>query len=192
MIQSDHSSGNLSPQALCHIVLRTTPDHYEHMINFYLNILGGTITHKTHRLCFMTYDHEHHRVAFVVDPTAGMKVPGHPQVGLHHVAFGFARLIDLVVSYEGKKAQGIQPDWCVNHGMSTSMYYRDPDGNELEFQVDNFDTVQEAIDFMSSPAFEQNPVGVDFDPEDLVRRVRSGENDVTIKARPNIGRRDRK
>ncbi len=27
---------------------------------------------------------------------------------------------------------------------------------------------------MRSPAFERNPIGVDFDPDDLVQRFRSG------------------
>jgi len=72
------------------------------------------------------------------------------------------------------------------------MYYQDPDGNGIEFQVDNFDSASEAVAFMESDAFAENPVGVDFDPDEFVRRVRGGEDERLIKARPNIGPRDRR
>jgi len=38
----------------------------------------------------------------------------------------------------------------VNHRPTTSMYYRDPDGNRVELQIDNFPTAKEGQD--SSPA----------------------------------------
>ena len=79
--------------------------------------------------------------------------------------------------------------WCVNHGPTTSMYYRDPDGNLLETQTDNFDTPEEANDFMASESFMQNPVGTDFDPQDLIRRLKAGEDHASIKKRTEIGRR---
>ncbi|OTA99248.1 hypothetical protein M426DRAFT_16650 [Hypoxylon sp. CI-4A] len=189
---SGHQTKGLSPNALCHVVLRTTPEGYEPLVDFYLKLLGAKITHKSHRLAFLSYDYEHHRLAVVADPNSHRRRPEGPQVGLHHVAFGFDKLRDLATSYEQKKALGIQPVWCVNHGMSTSMYYEDPDGNEIEFQVDNFDTVEEAVKFMASKDFEENPVGVDYDGEEFVRRVKSGESEKSIKARPNIGVRDRK
>lgn len=45
---------------------------------------------------------------------------------------------------------------CVNHGPTTSIYYRDPDGNDIETQVDNFDTTAEADEFFASEAFAIN------------------------------------
>ncbi|KAI1808013.1 Glyoxalase/Bleomycin resistance protein/Dihydroxybiphenyl dioxygenase [Daldinia bambusicola] len=200
---SPDKSKRISPEALCHFVLRTTADNFDRMVDFYLTMLGARVSHQSHRLCFMTYDYEHHRIAIMKDPTAvprssssssssSSKEGGAPQVGLHHVAFGFKTLRDLVTSYEEKKAAGILPVWSVNHGMSTSMYYEDPDGNQLEFQVDNFDTVPEAVAFMASPEFAENPIGANFDPEVFVQRVKSGEDEKSIKARPNIGPRDRR
>lgn len=81
------------------------------------------------------------------------------------------------------------PFWCVNHGQTTSLYYHDPDGNEIETQVDNFDTSEEATAFFGSAKFEENPIGVDSDPEDLATRLQSGESDISIKKRPCIGAR---
>ena len=54
------------------------------------------------------------------------------------------------------------------------MYYRDPDGNQLEFQTDLM-IADDANDFMRSDAFEKNPIGEPFDPEELVARYDAGE-----------------
>jgi hypothetical protein len=54
------------------------------------------------------------------------------------------------------------------------MYYRDPDGNRVELQIDNFATAKEGQDWMLSPAFDRNPIGVEYDPDTLVERFRSG------------------
>ena len=54
------------------------------------------------------------------------------------------------------------------------MYYNDPDGNGLEFQVDNYDTMEGAVGFFSSPAFARNPIGVDYDPDLLLKKMREG------------------
>jgi hypothetical protein len=69
------------------------------------------------------------------------------------------------------------------------MYYEDSDGNKLESQVDNFDTPAQANEFINSALFRENPVGTDFDPEELVKRVRSGEDHAFIKKRIEIGPR---
>jgi len=69
------------------------------------------------------------------------------------------------------------------------MYYEDPDGTEVETQVDNYDTAEEGVEFIEGESFAENPIGVDFDPEVLVRRVRNGEDEKRIKERANIGPR---
>ena len=77
----------------------------------------------------------------------------------------------------------------MNHGVTTSLYYNDPDGNMLETQVDNFGTAEEANEYMSSPAFTENPIGADFDPEELIKRIEAGEDDASLKMRDNVGPR---
>ncbi|PVH83862.1 Glyoxalase/Bleomycin resistance protein/Dihydroxybiphenyl dioxygenase [Cadophora sp. DSE1049] len=180
----------IRPAELCHVVLRTTPAKYEAMVDWYVQFLGGRVSHGAKSITFIAYDHEHHRIG-IVPRSDAIPRPSRdrPIVGLGHVAFGFKTLSDLATSYEQKKAAGYKPVWVINHGITTSIYYADPDGNEVETQVDNFDTVQEAIDFMDGPEFTENPYGVEYDPDELVRRVRSGEDDRSIKKRPSIGPR---
>ena len=69
------------------------------------------------------------------------------------------------------------------------MYYKDPDGNSVETQVDNFDTAEEVNEFLASAQFAEKPIGTDFDPEELGRRVQSGEDHASIKKRIEIGPR---
>lgn len=159
-------------------------------MNWYINFVGGHATHTAKTITFIAYDEEHHRIGITPRQDAVPRpTDGRPIIGLGHVAFGYKNLSELATCYEQKKKAGVSPVWAVNHGPTTSMYYRDPDGNEVETQVDNFDTVEETIAFMEGPEFEENPMGVDFDPDEFVRRVRSGEDERAIKKRPNIGPR---
>ena len=70
-----------------------------------------------------------------------------------------------------------------------SMYFADPDGNGVETQVDNFDTEDACMSFISGEKFAENPIGVDYDPEEFVRRVRKGDDQSVLKTRPDIGPR---
>ena len=137
----------------------------------------------------ISWDHEHHRMVIVSDPSHVPTLNKRQATGIYHIALTLPTLTDLADSYEQKKAHSILPHWPVNHGISTSMYYYDPDGNEMELQVDNFDTPEEAEEFMNSPDFSINGIGVDIVPEDWVKQLRSGVDEETLKKRPIIGKR---
>jgi hypothetical protein len=65
--------------------------------------------------------------------------------------------------------------WTINHGPTTSLYYADPDGNRVELQIDNFETEADLKGWMQSGAFDANPIGVVFDPDELVNRYTQGD-----------------
>ena len=123
------------------------------------------------------------------DPSHTVVQDKRTAAGIYHIAFTLGSLAELAAKYTELKAAGMEPHWPVNHGMSTSMYYFDPDGNELEFQVDNFDTGVEALAFMGTGEYARNPIGVDIDLGDWLRRVKSGEDEASLKKRPEIGQR---
>ena len=106
-----------------------------------------------------------------------------------HVSFAYDTLPDLLLAYRQRKARGIEPLWCVNHGMTLSMYYRDPDGNDVETQVETFETNEEATEYFMSPEYRENPIGVDFDPEEMIARVEKNEPFESLRKRPDIGPR---
>lgn len=175
----------ISPRSLAHVVIRTP--RYKEMVQFYKTFLGAEATHENEWISFITYDDEHHRIAIAAVPGTTDKV--RTSAGLEHIAFTFPNLKELALAYKQRKSRDILPIWSVNHGPTTSIYYQDPDGNQLETQVDNFDSVAEATEFMTSAAFAENPVGVDFDPEDLIKKLQAGHSERTLKQRANIGPR---
>ena len=171
----------MPPSKLAHIVFQT--NRLNEMSAWYCLVLGGHVIYENPHLSFVTYDEEHHRVAFIDfgplaprDPAAGaeLMVKATDQPGLHHVAFTFGAMEEFLDNYGRLKAEGIRPFFCVNHGPTTSMYYRDPDGNRIELQIDNFATAEEGQAWMHSEAFDRNPIGVEFDPDELVKRFHEG------------------
>jgi catechol-2,3-dioxygenase len=156
-----------SPCSLAHVVLRTNPESYKEMISFYTNLLKARVIHEDPVLAFLRYDDEHHRVAIFAIP--GLQLPNVDSklVGVDHMAFSYPTLTGLAQQYVYLKSleKPVLPVWSVNHGPTTSLYYRDPNGNKIELQVDNFDDPQEADAFMSGPKYDINPIGTDFDPE---------------------------
>jgi catechol 2,3-dioxygenase-like lactoylglutathione lyase family enzyme len=174
------------PTQIAHIVHYSR--RFKDMVRWYKDVLHMWASHEDDEtLAFLTYDEEHHRIAIVHVPEYKAQQDG--VAGFNHIAFTYKTLYDLMVTHERLAAIGIRPYWTVNHGPTTSMYFRDPDGNRLEMQVDNFATAQEGIDYCRSPEFAENPIGVDFDPAELLRRLKAGESEASLKRRPRIGPR---
>ncbi|MBI3786468.1 MAG: VOC family protein [Deltaproteobacteria bacterium] len=174
--------GRVVPVQLAHIVRRTS--RFDAMLDWYQQVLGASVVHSDGMLAFLTYDHEHHRIAIAQIPGLDEQAP--MAAGTDHVAFTFADLGDLLYTYIRLRGQGIAPYWCINHGPTTSMYYKDPDGSRVELQVDNYPTPEETNRWMRSGEFAANPIGVVFDPDELVRRYEVGEPMTSLVARPPL------
>lgn len=161
----------VSPAKLAHVVLRT--GDIERMTEWYIRVLDGRVVYANDMLAFITYDDEHHRVAFL--NAGATERPGPSHSGLEHIAFTYAALGELLDTHQRLKSDGIEPFWCINHGPTTSIYYRDPDDNQIELQIDNFGTEDDLQRFFASGAFAANPIGVEFDPDVLRARLQAGE-----------------
>ncbi len=158
------------PTKLAHFVLRTR--RYAELIAWYETVLQSRIVLGNPFISFLTFDDEHHRIA-IVNNGSLVERPLHA-VGLDHVAFTYASLGDLLGNYERLKAAGITPATCIHHGPTVSMYYLDPDLNQVEFQVDAFDSVEELNGYFATEASAKNPIGVLYDPDDLLKRWKEG------------------
>jgi catechol-2,3-dioxygenase len=157
------------------------------MVRYYTDFLGAHVQYENEILAFLTYDDEHHRIALVQAPGTQDQAKG--TCGLEHIAFSFDSLSDFLLSYRQRESKGISPFWPVNHGPTTSIYYLDPDGNKLETQVDNFKDADDATEFMKSGSFTENPIGVDFDPEEFITRLQNGEQEEVLMKRLESGPR---
>jgi catechol 2,3-dioxygenase-like lactoylglutathione lyase family enzyme len=173
------------PQKLAHVVFRSP--RFEEMVSWYKTVFCAEAAYENEYFSFLSYDDEHHRIAIV--NAQGVQDAPKNMTGIHHIAFTYRSLSDLLETYQRLKLLGIPPIVGINHGPTTSIFYADPDGNQLEFQVENFDTLEEACDYFSSDAFAINPIGVDFDPDDLLGRLQAGESEAILKSRPDIGPR---
>lgn len=175
----------VAPSKLAHIVLRTS--RYDEMLRWYQQVFQAHVVFGNEYLSFLTYDEEHHRIAILkVD---GLRDQPEAINGVHHIAFTYDNLGTLLNNYELLKEKGVEPVFCINHGPTTSLYYADPDGNQLEFQIENYPSVEESTQFFFSDAFKENPIGVEFDPQNLADRLRAGESEDDLKRRPDIGKR---
>jgi catechol 2,3-dioxygenase-like lactoylglutathione lyase family enzyme len=164
--------GKIAPAKLSHIVLRTSPANVAPMAGWYRDVLEAEVMFGNSVIQFLTYDEEHHRIAVVGLPGIGERPPN--TVGVHHIAFTYASLSDLIHTYERLAQAGIEPSICLHHGPTLSMYFLDPDRNQVELQIDVFETLDEANDYLESEPFQRNPIGVMFDPAELARRFHAG------------------
>jgi len=172
------------PAKFAHVVYQTR--RFEEMLEWYRKVFEAEVVYQNPALAFMTYDDEHHRFAFAnldAFKPAGADAGSRGEIGVNHVAYTYANIGDLLDTYARLKESGITPYWRIHHGMTLSMYYRDPDGNRMELQVDTC-TAGEAQEYMLSDAFASNPIGVEIDPEALLARYRSGEPAEQLMAMP--------
>jgi catechol 2,3-dioxygenase-like lactoylglutathione lyase family enzyme len=164
-------SGKIVPRALAHIVLRT--NDVAAMIDWYGTVFEAEVVFNNGSLAFLTFDDEHHRIA--IGKFADYAAPNPQSAGIDHVAFSYATISDLLVTYNRLKTHSIVPFFTIDHGPTTSFYYKDPDGNQIELQVDNFATLADSHAFFRSDAFAANPLGVEIDPGTLLARLQAGE-----------------
>jgi len=178
---STETSARIAPRKLSHVGIRTT--RLAEMRDWYKTVLNAEIRKELpHGMVFMTYDDEHHRLVLV-----SMGAVERPKMGAghDHLAFTYANLGDLIATYERLKAAGITPVTSVQHNLTTSFYYRDPDGNGVELEIDNLDP-SEWKEWMENMSAE-NPWGNEIDPEELAKRYHAGVPEKELIAPQPLG-----
>jgi len=174
--------GKVAPAKLAHVVLKTPGERVKTVLDWYKTVLEAEAMFETEFFGFVTYDNEHHRIAVLGLPGTEEHVDG--KAGLHHIAFTYANLGDLSHTYYRLKDEGITPEYSINHGPTTSMYYYDPDKNMVELQVDNVPEDRFA-EYFENGEFTENPIGIKFDPEELFGRLAAGEPEEALLPRPD-------
>jgi catechol 2,3-dioxygenase-like lactoylglutathione lyase family enzyme len=164
----------IAPSKFAHVVYKT--HKFEMMLDWYVSVFNARVQHRDERLAFLTYDDEHHRFAFInLGPATEERPRREDDAGVHHVAYTWKNLDELVATYKRLKSLGIVPVRPIRHGLTLSMYYQDPDQNMMEFQIDLMDP-DTANAFMGGPAFSSNPIGERFDPDELAARFDAGKS----------------
>jgi len=133
-----------------HIVLKVRS--LERSRAFYTEVLGLDVMKELPevKMLFLASNRrDHHEIALAeVGEDAGAPKPG--DVGLAHCAFRLKGQEDLLAAYREFKQRGVPISFTVNHGVTRSIYFLDPDGNQLEVYADN---TPEEIAKMKNPYF---------------------------------------
>ena len=169
-----------------HVNLKTI--RMSEMIAWYGMVVGARKQFQNPVMGFITNDHMPGRIALLTSPELTDDPDRATHIGMHHSAFEYDSVDDLLLSWIRLKGEGIEPHACLDHGFAISYYYVDPDGNSVELQADWFGDPAKSGNFMeTSPEFAANPIGKFVDPAKMVEARKSGMSVEGLHARSYRG-----
>jgi catechol-2,3-dioxygenase len=183
--------------SLHHFGLKTA--NLDAMVDWYAKVLGMKPNHRTSTpmgaqadsrwsIAWISNDDAHHRIAIMALHRLTDDEQRSRHKGLHHFAFEYPTLDDLLATYRRLMVLAIEPVRAADDGATTSFYYEDPDRNSIELMIDNFGDGRESSEFMrTSPAFANNPMGADVDPEQILAARAAGMSVAEIHERAYAG-----
>ncbi|MEH2510554.1 catechol 2,3-dioxygenase [Nitrobacteraceae bacterium AZCC 1564] len=183
MIQSQ---ATFKRPTLHHVTLKTS--RLDEMVTWYGLVLGAEVQFRNPVAAWTTNDEANHRIAFLAVPGLSDDADKVRHNGMHHCAFEFEDLDDLLSTFDRLRAAGIEPAFCLDHGLTISLYYKDPEGNFVELQCDVFSDWKLSTEYMrTSPEFAENPIGVFFDPARVYDAFKSGTKFEVLKKSMRAG-----
>jgi len=169
-----------------HFNLKTT--RLREMIEWYTTVVGAEVIFEDATGAWLSNDAANHRIALLAFPGFVDDPDKDTRTGMHHSAFEYDSVGDLNATYVRLREQEIEPDICLDHGMTLSYYYKDPDGNHVELQIDDFgDWAASKAWMRTSAEFKANPIGVVVDPERVAELVAAGDDLTEIHRRAMAG-----
>jgi catechol 2,3-dioxygenase len=158
------------------------------MVSWYEKVCGLTPVFYSEAGAWLTNDEANHRVALVAIPGIHSPVDKPNSTGHHHTAFEYDTFTAWLDNYVRLRDDGIVPFASVDHGLTMSLYYVDPEGNGVEIQVDNFGDWGASKEWTwASREFAENPIGSFFDPDEVVARAVGGMTHQEIHERAYAG-----
>ncbi len=171
---------------LHHVTLKTT--RLREMIDWYGQLVGLKPTYQFEGGAWLTNDAANHRLALLTHPSITDDPDKLAHSGIHHSAYEYRSMDELLDTYTRLERAGIVPHACLDHGMTTSFYYVDPDGNSVELQCDNFGDWSQSTEYMrTTPEFAANPIGVPVDPDRMVAARQAGASSDELHRRAYAG-----
>ncbi|MGO9488748.1 MAG: VOC family protein [Solirubrobacteraceae bacterium] len=180
------SSTEMTRPRFHHVNLKTT--RLQQMIDWYAAVVGTEVVFQDATGAWLTNDAANHRIALLAFPGFADDPDKDTRTGMHHSAFEYDSFEELNESYLRLRDDAVEPEICIDHGMTLSYYYRDPDGNFVELQVDVFGDWAASKEWMrTSPEFHANPIGVFVDPARIAAAAGEGLPFEGIHARAMAG-----
>jgi catechol-2,3-dioxygenase len=124
----------IQARKLGHVVLSVRDA--EKSRDFYTRALGLKVAHEDleRGTVFLSFGREHHDLALFQTATGESPQPTQP--GLHHMAWQLGSFEELRAAYRELQAMGMTVESTVEHNVTRSIYFPDPDGNRVELYCD--------------------------------------------------------
>lgn len=125
----------IHPKKVGHVVLKVRD--IERAEQFYTKVLGFEVVTrlKRPRGVFFSLGEQHHDIAVLEVPPDADTVK-EKQVGLHHVALQVGSFEELQECYRTLKEHNVPITATIDHFITKSIYFVDPDGNGFELYCD--------------------------------------------------------
>ena len=109
----------------------------ERALSFYVGILGLTVTQRLGEgAAFLAAGDYHHHIAINTWESLGGSTPPPGTTGLYHTAIVYPTRAALAQALQRVLYAHIPLDGAADHGVSQSIYLRDPDDNGVELYWD--------------------------------------------------------
>ena len=162
----------------------------EAMIDWYRRVLGMTINYRStapagapfSAIAFVSNDEVRHRIAFFEMPGLGDRAKSR-DTRLQHVAFEYETLDDLLGTHARLKGLSILPVLAVDEGVGTAFYYRDPDENNVELNINNYGNEWTATEHLKNVP----PMMAQVDPEQMLAARMAGASPWELHMRASAG-----
>ena len=134
----------VQPKRIGHVVLNVRD--VEASTKFYTDIIGFQIALQKEDATFLTCGTIHHDLALFKAKQSFRLDDG---VGLNHMALQVEDFDMLNEYFHVLARNDIEIDRTTDHGMTSSIYFEDPDGNGIELFCNNQDDPAEGLAIMS-------------------------------------------
>ena len=124
----------IQARKLGHVVLKVRDA--ERSKEFYVRTLGLKLAYedRDHGAVFLSFGTQHHDLALFQRATG--EAPSPPQPGLHHTAWQLGSFEELQAAHGELRELGICVESAIEHNVTRSIYFHDPDGNRVELYCD--------------------------------------------------------
>ena len=145
----------VKPKRVGHVVLNVS--NVEESTKFYTEVLGFEVSSKRDIGTFLTCGRIHHDLALFQAPEDAAPV-SRGQIGLNHVAVQVPDFDVLKETYRRLNECNVPIEGLTDHGMTSSIYFTDPDGIRIEYFCNTPETAEEGLAIMRSPERTNKPL----------------------------------
>jgi len=124
----------IQARKLGHIVLKVRDA--QQAKDFYIRVLGLQVAYEDRQrgMVFLSFGTEHHELALFQLATG--EPPEAAQPGVHHIAWQLGSFAELQAAHRELVELGIPVEAAVEHNVTRSVYFFDPDGKRVELYCD--------------------------------------------------------